>query len=246
MLQHGRVSVEDGDSRAHPDGDLGCVLAHDATTDDHHIGAGYPGHTAHQHTGSAAGTFEADRRGLGGEAPCHGRHWRQQRQTATVVGDGFVRNADRFARDQSVSLHWVRCEVEVGEEDLIPAQHRSFGGLWLFHFDHHVGGGEHARCVLGDVCAGRLIRRVIGADAVASAGLHRDLMAPAHQFVHAARGQPNASFRGLNLCRYSNMHAALPCAHCRESTLGTTARTMSRKNAPIHHQVHDMRVYASK
>ena len=73
-----------------------------------------------------------------------------------AVGDRLVGDANGAAGDQVLSLVRVGCEVEVGEQQLILAEHGAFNGLRLLDLHDQVGGLEHAGCGWDDASTGGL------------------------------------------------------------------------------------------
>ena len=97
--------------------------------------------------------------------------------------------------------------MQVGEQDLLVAQHGDFAGLRLLHLHDHVRGGEDRRGGVHDQRAGIAVGIVGQAGAGAGAGLDGDDMAVAGQFPRAGGGQADAVFVRLDLLGNTDMHA---------------------------------------
>jgi hypothetical protein len=88
-------------------------------------------------------------------------------------------------------LFRIRCQVQIGVQDLAGAQHGALGRLRFLDLHDHVrlredGGGRRL-----DAGAGGGVMGVGEADLGPGAGLHDHLVAARHQFMHAGRGQPH-------------------------------------------------------
>ena len=72
-------------------------------------------------------------------APGHFAHGSEQGQGAIVLLNGFIGDADRAAVHQGPGQVLAGRQVQVGKEDLAPAQQRVFRGLRLLDMHDHIG-----------------------------------------------------------------------------------------------------------
>ncbi len=91
---------------------------------------------------------------------------------------------------QSLRLQPVGCEVQVGEQDLPPAQQSDLRRLRLLHLDDHVRRCKHLRRRTGDRGARRAVGFIVRPDARAGIVLDDDLMPMLNQFPHPAGVSP--------------------------------------------------------
>ena len=96
--------------------------------------------------------------------------------------------------------------MQIGEQHLARTQHAAFRDLRLFDLDDHVRAREHVFGAPGDFRAGRLIVRVLEADAGASTGLHQHLMPRVDQLAHAGGHEPDPVLVDLDLFRNADFH----------------------------------------
>ena len=200
------VLLEDGHVGAHAERHHGGIGANDATAEDDDLARRHAGNAAQQHAEAALCLFKAMRAGLHRHAARDLAHRRQQRQAAAGRGDGLVGDAHRTGRDEVLGLLGIGCQVEVGVEDLAGAQHLALDGLRLLHLHDHVGLGEDFRRRGDDLGAGRSVVRVRCADARTGIGLHPDLVAVAHGFLHRSGRHAHAVFVILDLFWNADEH----------------------------------------
>ncbi|MCY1528610.1 hypothetical protein D9M68_637210 [compost metagenome] len=185
------------------------VATDHATAKYHHLARRHARHAAKQHATTAPGFFQATGTGLDRHASGHFGHRRQQRQTAMVVGDGFVGDAGGAAGHQLVGLRPIRRKVQVGEQGVLRAQPRTLDSQRLLDLDDQLRRAEHRLGAGGDLRAGGLVIGVAEADGGAGLGLDPQLMAEGGQFGHRLRRQADAVFVILDLFGYADAHSNL-------------------------------------
>lgn len=173
-----------------------------------------PGTPPSSHAASALRLLEAVRAGLDRHPARDLRHRGQQRQAAGGVGDGLVGDADGAAVDEVFRLVGVRGQVQVGEQDLVLAQHCALDGLGLLDLDDHVGGGENVGRRGGDRRTGGDVILVGTHDAGAGIGLNQHLMAVGYRLGDTARGHPDPVFVILDLRGYTDKHGQSSLERC--------------------------------
>ncbi len=100
--------------------------------------------------------------------------------------------------------------MQIREDDLVVAQHRTLVELWFFDLDDQIGDVEN---VLGAAKHGRTGLFVVGishADAHAGARFHIDLVAVVCEFAHAGRRHADAKFECFYFFWYPDLHESLP------------------------------------
>ena len=103
--------------------------------------------------------------GLNCHAPGHLRHRREQRQTTSAGGDGFIGDTGSAAVDQLTGLLGIGREMQIGKQHLALAQHRAFHRLRLLDLDYHFGAREDVCRVIDDFGADRRILDIADPDA---------------------------------------------------------------------------------
>ena len=212
-IEHADVAIEHRDGCIEADSHLDRVLPYDTATDDHHVRGRHAGDAAQQESGAALRALQAMGAGLHRHSPGHLRHRSEQREPPGGVGHGFVRHARGAARDQVVGLVGVGCQVQVGEQHVVGAQHRSLGRLRLLHLHDEVRAVEDLLGRIDDPCAGRGIRRVGCADADACRRLDQHVVTVRYQLTHTRRCQADPSLGVLDLLGYPDSHDRPPSAN---------------------------------
>ena len=207
FLQPRQGAVDDHHAGLQPDRHARRVGAGYAAAQHHHAAGRHAGHAAEQHTRAALFLLQA----MGADLHRHPAgdlaHRSQQRQAAARVGDGFIGDAGGAGGHQALGLRLVGGQMQVGEQDLLVAQHGDFAGLRFLHLHDHVRGGEDRCGGLHDQRAGIAVGVVGQASAGAGAGLDGDDVAVAREFPCAGGGQADAVFMCLDLLGNTNMHA---------------------------------------
>jgi hypothetical protein len=98
--------------------------------------------------------------------------------------------------------------MQVGEQDLVLAQHGALLRLGLLDLDDHLGGGENVGRRGGDRRAGGDVIRVGTHDAGAGIGLDQHLVAMGDRLCDAARGHADPVFVILDLLGYTDEHGS--------------------------------------
>jgi hypothetical protein len=105
--------------------------------------------------------------------------------------------------------------VQVGEEQVVGPQHRDLLRLRLLDAEQHLGLVEHRLGVRHDPGALGRVLPVRNRAADPGAGLDEHLVAVLDELAHACRRERHAVLVGLDLRRYSHLHALsiLPLGH---------------------------------
>ena len=194
MAQHRQGLVDDGHVGTHADGRVGGVVADRAAADDYHPARFHAGYAAQQHTAAAMGFFERSGAGLDAHASSHFRHRGEQWQAAAGGGNRLVSNGSGTAGEDVLGLAGIRCQVQVGEQQVVGLEAGALLGNGLLDLDDHRGQGKDFLGIEGDFGTGPLVVAVTGADAVARSRLDVDLMAVGDDFAHRAGGQADPVF----------------------------------------------------
>ena len=216
-LQHGpellvefgqavEVLVDHGDPGLQAHRHAGGVGADDAAADHDDLGGRHSGNTAEQLAAATVRDLEAVRAGLDGHPPRDFGHRSQQWQSAAVVGHSLVGDGYAAGVDESLGLHRVGRQVQVGEQDLVGTQHGSLDRLRLFDLDDHVGALEDLFGGVDDLGAGGLVHLVVQADLGGAVTLHHDLMAVGDQVADRGRRQSDAVLVDLDLFGDADQH----------------------------------------
>ncbi len=180
--------------------------ADDTAADDDNAGGGHAGHTAKQHAAAAIGLLQGPGADLRGELAGDFGHWGQQGQAAGAVGDGFIGDGGDARGEQVAGLLGVGGEVEVGEEDLVFAEHLALGGLGFLNLYDQVGPGEHLFGGVQNPGSGGGVVFIGEACAEAGAGLYSDVMALRLGFAGGVGGQADAVFLGFDFLGAADLH----------------------------------------
>ena len=141
-----------------------------------------------------------------GQTSRHFGHGRQQGQTAACVGDGFIGDAGRAGFQQVVGLLGVGCKVQVGEQKLVFAQHRTLNRLGFFDLYDHVGCRKDFFCGVSHACASGHIVGICKACACAGTGLDHDFVPMTDGFHGRSGRHADAEFLGFDLCWAADEH----------------------------------------
>jgi hypothetical protein len=194
------------DLGAQAHGHPGRVQADDAAAQNQHARRGHAGDAAEQQAHAAV----VLQQGLGGredgDPAGDFRHRRQQRQAALGVGHGLIGDGGAFRREQTPGLLGIGREVQVGEQDLVLAEHFPLDLLRLLHLHDHVVLGEDGLRIGDDLRPGLLVVGVGEARAETRAGLDRDGVAVGDVFAHRRRRQADAVFVLLDFLRDADAH----------------------------------------
>ena len=137
------------------------------------------------------------------------RHWGEQRQPAEGRGDGFIGDAGRARCNQIIGLLGVRCQMEIGEQNLSFFEALALSAQRFLHFDNHVlcidrfGIGD-------DSCARSLIFCIGEAGPFTRARLDTHGMAVMHQFGDGRRRQTDTKLVVFDFLWHANFHKSLP------------------------------------
>ena len=186
--------IEHGDGRAEPVGDEHRVCAYHAAADDDDLAGPDAGHATEKDAPASVLRLQAMSAGLDRHAAGDLAHRGEQGQPAEIVGHRLVGDGDAARFDQPLRLDRVGRQMQIGEEDLVLAQHGDLGRLGLLHLHDHVRFREHLRRVGRDPRAGPFIVLVVDADPVRGTGLDDDLLAAADQFAHRAERHAHPGF----------------------------------------------------
>ena len=127
------------------------------------------GDAAHEHAASAGRAAQRNRGSFDGQTAGNLAHRRKQRQAAIRVGHGLVGNGRGARCHQAAGLLRIRCQVKIGEENLVRLEPAILDRLRLLDLDDHLGLGEHGLSRRQDAGAGFHIVLVVGEDARACA-----------------------------------------------------------------------------
>jgi hypothetical protein len=144
--------------------------------------------------------------GLGCDLAGDLAHRRQQRQAAALVDDRLVGDAGGAGLGQPTRQLGVRRQVQIGEQQVVGAQHRHLLRLRLLDSQDQLGLLEHAGRVGRDARALGGVLRVRDRRTLARPGLNDDLMTVLDQFPRTRRRQRHPVLVGLDLRRNSNFH----------------------------------------
>ena len=96
--------------------------------------------------------------------------------------------------------------MQVGEEQLLGAQHRDLRRLQLLDVEDHLGLGEDRRGVGHDPCPLSAVALVADRRAEAGTGLDQHLVTVLDHFAHPGGGDRDAVLVGLDLGGNSYLH----------------------------------------
>ena len=108
--------------------------------------------------------------------------------------------------DQVFCLLGIGGQVQVGEQYLALAQHRTFDRLRFLDLDHHVGARENFLGAIDDFGADRLVIRVVDTNAFTGLAFDQDLVTVLDRFTHASWRHANPVFVILNFLGNANQH----------------------------------------
>jgi len=144
------------------------------------------------------------------QAAGHLTHRSQQRQRAVGQLDGLVSDSGHLALDQLFGQRLVGGQVKVGEEGLPLTHLVVLGGHRFFDLQDQVTGGPHVGGGVQDLCPGRDVLVVSDRGTKAGIGLDVDLVAVAHELVHAGRRDGHPVLVVLDFLRDAYMHGSVP------------------------------------
>ena len=173
MAQSGQGLVQNRHIGAKPQGHARRVGANHAAADDQDFGRIRAWHAAKQDTASPVGFLQRNGANLYRHPARHFAHWRQQRQAALGVGNGFIGDCRATGLLQQFGLGGVGRQVKKGEQNLALAQPFAFNRLGFLDLDDHLRGGENFLRRGGDPGANSLIGAVVATNAGAGAGFHQ-------------------------------------------------------------------------
>ena len=133
------------------------------------------------------GLFQSCGSGLYRHASGNLAHRFEQGQTAQP-GYGFIGNADRFGHDKVGGLLRIRSKVQISEQNLTFAQHRSFGGLRLLDLYDHIAFFKDFGRRRNNGRSRNYIFAVFGANAHACAGFDQHIMTVGSKFTRRFGG----------------------------------------------------------
>jgi len=110
------------------------------------------------------------------------------------VCHGFVGNSDATTVDQTFGLCGIGCQVQIGEQDLVLAQHGDFGWLRLLHLDDHVSRGKNFGSRINNGRTGSPVIIIFQSDSMTCIRLNGDLVAVVDDFTNRGRGHSNPIF----------------------------------------------------
>ncbi|CAM5348720.1 hypothetical protein SAURM35S_00072 [Streptomyces aurantiogriseus] len=200
------VLVEQGHVEAHADGDLRGVPAGDATADDHGPAGQHAGDAAGQHTAAAVGAHQVVGADLGGEPARDLGHRGEQRQCAAGQLDRLVGDRRGAGLQEGVRALLGGGQVQVGEERLVLAEAVVLLGDGLLDLQQQVGGGPHLVGGLQDLGTGGDVLVVRDRRTDTGVAFDDDLVAVAHQLVHAGRGDGHPELVVLDLAGDADLH----------------------------------------
>jgi hypothetical protein len=128
------------------------------------------------------------------------------RPALAVVGDGLIGHGGAFRRQQALGLFGVGREVQIGEQDLVLAEHFPLDLLRLLDLHDHVVPGEDGLRIGDDPGPGLLVVGVGEARAEAGPGLDRDGVAVGDVFAHRRRRQADTVFVLLDFLGDADAH----------------------------------------
>src|SRR6476646_3420744 len=137
LTQPIQVVVDDSNVSTHTHSNFRSVGADDAPADNYHPGSRNAGYAAEQNTAAAGHFLEVVSSDLNGHAPRDFGHRREQRQPTSAIRDRFVGNAGDFAFDELVGEFTIRCEVQIGKQQLTIAH------SWVFRRDRFLDLDDH-------------------------------------------------------------------------------------------------------
>ena len=95
----------------------------------------------------------------------------------------------------------VRSQVQIGEQHLIGAQHRSFARLRFLHFNHQLGLRKNLRRRVRNIGPGGFILGIGDSNAHSRVVLNNDLMAMVHRLANAGWRQSDTIFMVFDFFR---------------------------------------------
>ena len=212
------ADVHDRDIRAQAHRHLHGVEPHDAPADDQHLAREDPRHAAEQHPAAALVLGQAVGPGLHREPPGHLGHRRQQRQGAVSQLDRLVGDAHHPGLEQGLGLHRIRGQVQVGVEDLSPAQQGVLRGEGLLDLPDQIGPGVDLLRRGDDLRAGADVLVIRQAAAGPGALLDQHGVAALGEGLDPAGDEPDAVLLGLDFARHANDHGLLHGGRVRRRT----------------------------
>ena len=201
-----QVLVDHGDPGFEAHGHPGGVGTDDTAADHDDLRRGDPRDTAEQLTAATLVHLEAVGTRLDGHASGDLGHRGQQGQAPEVVRDGLVGDRHALAVDEALRLDGVGRKMQVGEEDLILAQHRRLDRLGLLDLHDHLGALEDLLRGVDDLRAGRFVHVVVESDGGRGVALHHHLMAVGDEFPHGGRREPDPVLVDLDLLGHPDEH----------------------------------------
>ena len=179
-----------------------------AGSDDEDLGGFHARNAAQQHALAAARLLEEVASLLRGHAPRHLGHGNEQRQRTVGPFDRLVGAADRPAVDHRMSQRLATGEVEIGEDELPPADEPVLGSDRLLDLDDHLGRGVDLLDCGEDTGADRLVGAVGETAVLAGRSLHEDVVSPFDELLHAGGSEADAIFVVLDLFWNADNHNA--------------------------------------
>ena len=210
VAQPVEVDVEDRDVRAEARRHLRRVRADDPAAENDDLRGLDAGHAAEQDAHAADRPLEVLRAFLDRHAAGDLAHRDEERERAVLV-HRLVGDGDRAGLEHAVREGLAGREVEVGEYDLVLADHLDLDRLGLLDLDDHVGLAED---LLGRGDDRRARRAVVGVgEAASDAGalLDEHLVPVLAQGLGPHREKADPVFSFLDLFRNADNHQTTSC-----------------------------------
>ena len=168
--------------------------------------------------------LEAVGTGLNGHAPGDLAHRSEQRQAATIIGDGLIGNGDATRVLETACQFRIGSQMEIGEQHLVLPQHGHFGRQWFLDLYDDVGTSEYLLRAVQDSGAGGLVGAVLEADLLSATLLDDDLVPMEHQFPRGGRSHSDPVFMRLGLFWNTDSHFVPPVPGAARNSLPRRTR----------------------
>ena len=209
-LEGARVEIEDRDVGAQTVGhrhrrgsDLTCA-------DDGHARRAGARDAGEEDAAAAEVAHQVVRADLHRQAAGDLAHRGQQRQLTAVVRDGLVGDGGRARVEQRLRALRRRCEMQVGEQDLVRAHEPELRADGFLHLEQQIALRPHLFGRVDDRRARVDVRLIRHRRPLAGAGLHEHLMPGARQRRHPGRAGGDAMLAALDLAGDSDAHWVAP------------------------------------
>ena len=188
---------------------MGRIVAHGATTQDHHAARLHARYATQQYTAAAVGFLHGGGARLNAHPPGHLGHGGEQGQAATRGGDRFVGDGSDAAGDELFGLARVGRQVQISEQKVVGFEAGAFVAEGLLDLDDHDGLLEDLLGAQGDAGTCAFVIAVAGTDTVTRTRFDPHLVSVGHHFPDSAGRQADPIFVVLCFPGNADLHVLL-------------------------------------